>query len=294
MASSSLVVVSFNTESGGRPHFHDYVKTLAVEMLPDVIAFQEVHQATKPYAPRTFMPKDPGKRVYPIRLHLFAELKELLGDEYTAYYAPHLQGVHDFERCEYAGLYGQALFVHKRCLIKFFRTDFIFGRFNQLNNESKGGKPAGKVAAGVHCVLPSGHKLILSNIHGFTSRRGKQDMPERFMQNDGINRHLKHIKSAVANDSFVICVGDLNYRSDLQALEDLRLKPMFGEFGGVVLNHTFGVACTRTSHYDNVALEPEADFMIACQKLADHAVYLKTDSDAPSDHMPLIARFVFD
>lgn len=293
MAPSSLVVVSFNTESGGRPHFDDYVKTLVTEKSPDVIAFQEVHHATKTSAPRFFMPKDPGKRKHPIRLHLFAELKKLLGEDYKAYYTPHLVGVHDLEPCDYDGRYGQALFVHTRCVVRFFWSDFIFGSYNQFNTEYQNGKPAGKAALGVSLLIPSGQQVILSNIHGFWSRLGKVDMPERFVQNEGINHHLKRIKSAVANDSFVICVGDLNYRSDLQALEDLRLQPMFGAYGGVVLNHTFGVACTRTSHYDKVALEPEADFMIACQKLADHAVYLKTDFDAPSDHSPLTARFVF-
>ena len=294
MARNSLVVVSFNTESGGRPYFNEYVQTLVNEKSPDVLAFQEVHNATNSIAPRQFMPKDKGKRSYPIRLHLFSELKDLLGSEYRAYYAPHLVGVHDLERCDYDGWYGQALFVHKRCMIDCFRSDFVFGRYNQFNTEMKNGKPAGKVATGVSLVIPSGQRLVLSNVHGFWSRLGKVDMPERFIQNAGIHKHFNRVKPVNVSDAYVLCVGDLNYRSDLLALEDLRLMPVFGKNGGVVLNHQFDVYRTRTSHYANWENEPEADYMIACINLANKAVYLKTDYEAPSDHAPLIGRFMFD
>ncbi len=294
MTHNSLVVVSFNTESGGRPHFDEYVKTLVAEKSPDVLAFQEVHNAITPNAPRYFMPKDPGKRTYPVRLHLFSELRKLIGNDYIAYYAPHLIGVHDLERCDFDGQYGQALFVHTRCAVEFFRGDFVYGRFNQFNTEHNDGKPAGKTAAGVSLTIASGQRLVMSNVHGFWSRRGKVDMPERFEQNAGINHHLNRIKNAVANDTYLLCVGDLNYRSDLQVLKDLQRQQAFGYDGGIVLNHLFEIDRTRTSHYDKVATEPEADFMIACKYLAEKAVYLKPDYEAPSDHSPLIARFVFD
>ena len=294
MAHNSLVAVTFNTESGGRPFFDDYVSTLVAEKSPDVIAFQEVHNAVSRFAPRYFMPKDPGKRTHPIRLHLFNELVTLIGEEYIPYYTPHLIGVHDLEPCNFDGRYGQALFVHKRCTVEFFRKDFVYGRFNQFNTEYEQGKPSGKAAAGVSLLIPSGQRIVVSNIHGFWSRLGKVDMPERFEQNAGINNHLKRLKSAVASTPLVLCVGDLNYRSSLLALEDLRKQPSFGYDGGVVLNHQFEIIRTRTSHYKKVDIEPEADFVLVCRALADKAVYLKPDYEAPSDHAPLIARFVFE
>lgn len=294
MNKNSFVFISFNTESGGRPHFDEYVKTLVTEKSPDVIAFQEVHDATKTNAPRYFMPKDPGKRTHPLRLHLYSELKQILGDKYRSYYVPHLIGVHDLERCDFEGRYGQALFVHNRCQIEFFRSDFVYGRFNQFNTEHKNGKPAGKAAAGVSLIIPSGQRLIASNVHGFWSRLGKVDMPERFEQNSGINHHLKRLKSYSTKDTFVLCVGDLNYRSDLKALEDLRTQPMFGYDNGVILNHKFDLYITRTEHYANVDKEPMADYAAACRNLADRAVSLKADLEAPSDHAAIIGRFIFD
>lgn len=294
MACNSLSVVSFNTESGGRPFFDEYVSTLVSEKSPDVIAFQEVHNAVSPHAPRYFMPKDPGKRTHPLRLHLYSELKQILGEKYKSYYVPHLIGVHDLERCDFEGRYGQALFVHNRCQIEFFRSDFVYGCFNQFNTEHKNGKPAGKAAAGVSLMFPSGQRVLVSNVHGFWSRLGKVDMPERFEQNSGINHHLTRMKNMAANIPLILCAGDLNYRSSLQALEDLRKQPAFGYDGGVVLNHQFEVDCTRTKHYGKVEIEPEADFLLTCRNLAERAVYLKPDYEAPSDHAPLIARFIFD
>ena len=119
-------------------------------------------------------------------------------------------------------------------------------------------------------------------------------MPERFQQNVGINQHHNRIKQASGHDTLLLCVGDLNYRSSLSALEDLRRQNSFGQEGGVVLNHTFDIHCTRTSHYNKVDLEPEADYMIACPDLANKAVYLQADYEAPSDHASLIGRFVFE
>lgn len=293
MPLNSFVAVTFNTESGGRPFFDEYVSTLVAEKSPDVIAFQEVHNAVSPNAPRYFMPKDPGKRTHPLRLHLYMELKQILGDEYRSYHVPHLTGVHDLERCDFNGKYGQAVFVHKRCQVDYFRDDFVYGRFNQFNTEYENGKPAGKAAAGVLLMIPSGQRVVVSNVHGFWSRLGKVDMPERFEQNVGINHHLKRMKCVAVNTPFILCVGDLNYRSSLQALEDLRKQSAFGYDGGVVLNHQFEIECTRTRHYDKVDIEPEADFVLACRDLAEKAVYLKTDYEAPSDHAPLIARFMF-
>ncbi|MES2966977.1 MAG: endonuclease/exonuclease/phosphatase family protein [Patescibacteria group bacterium] len=294
MSDKTFVAITFNTESGGRPHFHEYVKTLVAEKSPDVIAFQEVHNAQKPEAPTLFMPNDPGKRTHPIRLHLYDELKSLLGPTYTSYFAAHLQGVHDLEGCAYESLYGQALFVHTRCVVDFFRSDFVYGRRNQFNTEHEGGTPAGKAALSVSLQIPSGEKIVVTNLHGFWSRHGKIDMPERFTQNKGIDWHVGRVLSATAKDARLIVLGDLNYRSDLRALEDLRAKSLFGSEGGIVLNHQFDVVRTRTDHYSKWEQEPEADFVIACPRLAENAVYLKPDLQAPSDHASVIGRFAFN
>lgn len=114
-------------------------------------------------------------------------------------------------------------------------------------------------------------------------------MPERFIQNLGIAKQIGDVLSE-SDTPLVLCVGDLNYRSDMTALEHLRSHPVFGDYGRI-LNHDFDISRTRTDHYLNWEREPEADFMIASSELADTAVYMKVHLDAASDHALLEAKF---
>jgi endonuclease/exonuclease/phosphatase family metal-dependent hydrolase len=287
----AFTVASLNCDAGGYPGFRDEFKKLIMDTEPDVLALQEVHQSVDPNVPEILMPKKVGKREHPMRLRLHNELAEDYSEQYRALYAFHLNGLHDYESSKYAVRYGQTLLVHKRCKVIFSREDFVFGRVNQFNTESSGGLPAGKVALGVKLRTQRGETVFVTNVHGFRSTHGKSDCPERFAQNKGIRHHLSRMLCEGEAEPNVLCVGDLNYRSDMLALEDLRCKYVFGPDGGVILNHQFGVKRTRTDHYRNWHNEPEADFMIASASMAQKTLGFRVNLDFPSDHGVVIGQF---
>jgi len=133
------------------------------------------------------------------------------------------------------------------------------------------------------------HPVVVTNVHGFWVSRGKIDIPERFVQNLGIAAQIDKVL-AWQDTPNVLCLGDLNYRSDMAALHHLKQQTVFGTCGRV-LNHDFCIDRTRTDHYTNWEKEPEADFMIASGWLADCAVFLKAHLDTPSDHVLFEGRF---
>ena len=282
--------MSLNTETGSRPGFMPALNQAIQLHTPDVVALQEVHNALCDNVPEMFMPRDPGKRQYPMRLKLYQEIVAAFAQDYQIVYEFHMHGLHDLELTEFAVTYGQALLVHKRCALQFTRSDFIYGRRNQLNTEKSGGTPAGKVAVGAKIGLSNGASIVVTNVHGFWSMHGKIDCSSRIVQNSGIGHHLKRL-TYQKETSYILCAGDLNYRSDMRALEDLRLQSVFGEGGGVILNHQFGITRTRTAHYSNWENQPEADFMIATPALAQKATDFSVDLKFPSDHGLLIGKF---
>lgn len=289
--SQNFKVVTYNTESGSRPGFHDHLQQYITQAKPDVIALQEVHRAGAITVPITFMPIDPGKREYPMRLHLYYELLERYADSYNLVYCKHITGIHDLEPATFVVDFGQLLLVRKATWsISFTRSGHIYGQPGQFNMEATGGTPCSKAA--VSALLQSkvtGTQVLVTNVHGFWSQHGKVDILARFTQNLGIAHQMKRVLD-VQPTPYVLCAGDLNYRSDMQALEHLRSQRCFGD-DGRVLNHQFGINLTRTNHYSNWKREPEADFMIASAQLADAALSMKSYFDVPSDHALLEATF---
>ncbi len=292
----SLTVVSLNTESGSRPGFHDSLNQLVTDFSPDVLMLQEVHQAYDIFVPETFMPADPGKRAYPMRLKLFNEMTQLLEFGYNAFYAPHLFGLHDIEESPHNVGYGQAVFVKRDTwTVSMYHTGMIFGKFNEFNQEKVGGKPSAKAALSLRLQNSNLSKqVVLTNVHGFWSRHGKIDLWNRYRQNKGINTHGLAL-CARGIKPYIMVSGDLNYRRDMKALEHLRRQPLFGADGGVILNRQddWKIHSTRTAHYANREAEPDADYLIACRDLTEKVVHVKVRMDFPSDHAPLIVRFVF-
>jgi endonuclease/exonuclease/phosphatase family metal-dependent hydrolase len=291
----SLSVATFNTESGGRPGFHAYLNEYIEKEKPDVVALQEVHQALNADVPATFMPRQPGKRIYPPRLRLYQELVTRYDETYEIFYTPHLNGLHDCERGEHSIAYGQVTMVRRETWeVKYLKTGLVFGEshfFNTEHAEGSSGTPSSKAA--ITTLIRSrvsGECVLVTNVHGMWVSRGKIDIPERFTQNQGIAEQITAVLR-LQDTALVLCVGDLNYRSDMKALKHLQTRPCFGA-NACVLNHKFGIVQTRTTNYTNWKAEPEADFMVASAQLATRASSLRADLTAPSDHALLEAKFV--
>lgn len=292
---TELRVVTYNTESGCRPGFHEHLQSFIVTKQPDVIALQEVHVAKKFDVPDTYMPEKPGKRIYPQRLRLLQELHKLYSDEYEFIFTPHINGLHDCERGPHQVAFCQVTMVRRKTWsISYVRRGLVFGSKYSFNTEhelAEGGAPSSKAAITVLITdVTKRHKVVVSNVHGLWWSRGKIDVPERFAQNLGIARQIEEVLEW-EDTPYVLCVGDLNYRSDMVALGHLQGQPVFGS-NGKVLNRAWGVSRTRTDHYLNWEKEPEADFMIASNELAQKALYLKAYLDSPSDHALFEGVFV--
>lgn len=288
-----VIVVSLNTESGCRPGFHEYFEDYIHRVQPDIVALQEVHKPGATSVPVIYMPEDPGKRIYPMRLHLYIELMERHQHEYHFVYGGNIYGLHDLEAAPFPVQFGQVMMVKKSSFhIGHKRIGLVYGSEGSFNTEHSGGKPCAKAAITLLLThIKTQAKLLITNVHGFWSIHGKKDLPARYMQNFGIVSQMGSVLAA-APTTLILCVGDLNYRSDMGALEHLRAQPEFG-VNGQVLNHQFGITRTRTDHYGNWQNEPEADFMIASSELAVYADDLTPHMDVPSDHALLEARFKF-
>lgn len=288
----NLVVDTLNTESGCRPGFHDYLEAHIENTKPDVLALQEVHSARSADVPETFMPGKPGKRIHPQRLRLLEELKERYEREYEILFEPNIFGLHDCEQGEHDVAFGQVTMVRRQTwTVTHVESGLVFQDKHCFNTEHElgsAGQPCSKAAISV-VISSHGHTILITNVHGFWVSRGKIDLPERFVQNQGIARQMSRVLSVV-NTPYVLCVGDLNYRSDLQALGHLRSQPVFGSRGRV-LNHDFEVERTRTDFYANWPNEPEADFMVASEEMADLAISLRPAMETKSDHALVHGRF---
>jgi endonuclease/exonuclease/phosphatase family metal-dependent hydrolase len=291
---TSLTVATYNTESGCRPGFHEHLGAFIAANQPDVVALQEVHNALDILVPETYMPHNRGKRTYPPRLRLYQELCHLYGDDYELTFAPHIYGLHDCEQGTHDVAFGQVTMVRRQTWkVSYVQSGLVFGRDHAFNTEhlaGVSGKPSSKAAISVLITdCENNHSVAISNVHGFWVSCGKIDTPERFAQNLGIVAQIEKVL-AWQDTPYILCLGDLNYRSDMAALRHLQGQTVFGT-SGRVLNHDFGIQRTRTDHYTNWEQEPEADFMIASSPLADCAVHLRAHLDAPSDHVLFEGRF---
>jgi endonuclease/exonuclease/phosphatase family metal-dependent hydrolase len=288
-----LVVASLNTESGCRPGFHRYLKSYIKSFKPDVIALQEVHLAQSANVPETFMPGKPGKRIHPQRLRLFQELSRQYRQEYKLLFTPHFYGLHDCEQGEHRVAFGQVTMVRRETWsVDYVRLGLVFGtehRFNTEHEQEVDGLPCSKAAITVLITNQKKQSVVVSNVHGFWLSRGKIDIPERFDQNLGIAAQIARVLEW-QDTPLVLCVGDLNYRSNMKALDHLRNQSCFGG-SGRILNHDFRVTRTRTDFYTNWEKEPEADFMIASSELANTTQSMKAHLDAASDHALVDATF---
>lgn len=278
-------LLSFNTWSGSVPGFHSYLRKVAKGA--DYLALQEVHRACIPEVPTTVMPQNPGSRSHPLRAHLCQELDTWLQKDWETVFVPHVDGCHDVE-LDHRLQFGQYCGVRRsRFEILYTGRKFIYGRHNQFNTEDEwgNGKPCGKVAVG-HLLRLRDTDLYLAvvNVHGFWSRHGKRDQRERFEQNRGINTLVERLcEHAPTDQTPVVVIGDLNYTSRMMALYDLAHQPCFGEYGGVILNHRYGIKDTRTALYTKAVRE--ADYAIVSPSLLPYIKHFEVDLvNVPSDH----------
>ena len=287
-----LTVCSLNAERGGRKGFLDYIRALGEHKRPDVICLQEVHRSFDPGLPREVVLEDRPNPT-PIRPHLYQELCEALPG-YTSWFAPQIVGrYHDVCQRDVNVAYGQAMFVreNKRCMVIAQASEVIYRGFNEQNDEaevSEGrwiGAPCAK-SAQVATIHTGTAGLVVANVHGAWSARGKVDIPARLEQNQGLASMLawQRVNVGCRTDK-VLLLGDLNYVTGMQALENLRSMSVFGPNGsGVNLNHRFDVKETRTKFYPSDKQHREADFAIASATLTPCVKKVYLDMEAPSDH----------
>lgn len=287
--------ISINTESGGRRGFKKALTKLRADPDVDAFMFQEVHYAHDTKVPSEVYPNEPGNRgTNPIRARLHQELQRLFGPAYEGYFAPQITNhLHDLEPSAYNVSYGQSLFVRRGAdiRVRHLTKGCIYRNFGDINQEDTGGKPAAKSMIAVTLEFAGKHTLTIGNVHGFWSKHGKVDMPERFIQNRGITNMLvqhNHCHAGEHTKAEVLLIGDLNYTSQMKSLANLRAESIFGVGGGIVLNHRHDIRDTRTKHYQKAIRE--ADFAIISQQLDTRDTRFSVDTDFPSDHAALIVE----
>ncbi len=276
-------IVSWNCWSGGVIGFLPFFINLSQSC--SYIGLQEVHQSLV-RLPSLINPIDPGARTNPIRSNLATEVRRVLGYGWQACFKPHVRGFHDNEPDERL-LFGQSSSVRlEDFYVRHVAARFIFGSFNQFNEEKTGGPPCSKVAIG-HVLehRRSGEWFVIVNVHGFWSRFGKYDLPSRFVQNAGIQQLVSELQQHTPTNAHIIVIGDLNYTSRMEALYELAHQPCFGRNGGIILNHAYEVTVTRTSAYGKLADWPEADFAVVSRSLMPLVSSFEAITDeVPSDH----------
>ncbi len=292
-----LTVGNFNTWSGcaaeklGSPNaVVEYIVSEASHH--DFFYLNEVHYARKPLKKRFVETEKMGHRIGQIDLELGNRVEELVSNTHKVWFSSHFtaNALHDRQESKLPVQYGNMLLVKKGVAAsKNPRTFYLYGN-GQLNNEDwqggrfYGGRPGCRV--GHTFTLQVGKKvLILVFVHGLWSKQGKIDITPRRIQNTQIAAAIRQAQSGLRlREKHVLLIGDLNYTSQMECLEDLLAKSEFGAGGGVNLNAEFGITDTRTKWYPADKPSREADFAIASQNLLPFVEEYSLYRQAPSDH----------
>ena len=247
----------------------------------DVFCLQEVHAPLWSNTPRLLLPKDPKGRLGPINTHLVPELKKAFQETHEMCFTPQIKGMHDLQAHDGVE-YGNAVLVKKGCSHKIV-GEIIFKNPNMFFTTDR---PSQKSMQVITLYLGD-TVLIIGNVHGFWHPNKKRDCPERAEQSRNIAAFLQAKRQEIVKsiDTHMLLVGDLNYRSDTEALRMLVRDSCFGKNGGVHLNHKWRITDTRTQHYPSDSETREADHAIASPELTVSKFWV--DPDSPSDHKAL-------
>ena len=269
--------------NGGR---NDVASYLEENIFPDfnIICLQELHDVMCPDIERYHIPENPNYLDKKIDTHLYGELVKIAGSDFHCYFAPQLEGLHDTSPCE-GVLYGNALFVRKILPVVLYSSGMVYGQVNQPNTEAEGGAPAGK-SGQVVTIQYKATSLTVGHFHGHWSIQGKVNTSKRMKQNQGVEHLFAPHVMLHGHQRRVLLLGDFNYTSKMQALQNLIHASMFGHtgkrVGGIHLNTKYGITDTRTPQYPKK--EREADHAIASKALVGELSSCVVDPEVPSDH----------
>ena len=122
-------------------------------------------------------------------------------------------------------------------------------------------------------VTQGAQNYMILNMHGYHTKTGKGDIPERLIQSQNI---IKHAEKFINNDIPVIVCGDFNLRSDTESIA------MFNTYFKNLIN-MYNVQNTRTSYYTRD--EKFADYIFISNDL--HEKEFKCIDEEVSDHAAL-------
>jgi len=250
----------------------------------DILHFSEVHSCTSDVPSDYVNPEEAGHREGPIHIRQYQKLEELLRSTHILYFAPQIKGLHDLDGSYQNVQYGNVTAVALG-LTHDTETGMCYRKFNKLNEQDIGGKPASKSIQSVF-VLKEGQWYQSIHYHGHWDNRGKIDTKQRFIQAQTVlnfaKQHREKDMCGIWDTAQVILGGDFNITSKCEVLETLRKSNLFGDDSGVVLNHLFKIDDTRTKWYPDNKPHREANFVIT--NYEERFLGFGIDQTAPSDH----------
>lgn len=274
-----------------RPDYYTYIRKHADTA--DIFHLSEVHSCTDLNVPKFVNPEDAGHREGPLHVRQLQMLKEVLGDTHHIYFEPQMNGLHDLDNTHPTVQYGNVTCVRKG-LVYDIVGGMVYGTFNKLNDKNTGGTPAGKSGHSV-MVIKDDNVYQSVHTHGHWDNRSKIDTRERWMQFKGLlefaQNHRVSDPVGLFSDAKLIVGDDFNLTSQCEVLEGIRKSKLFGDNGGVILNHEFQDGDepmpTRTNWYPfekkGKRTSREANFVIAGPPHMQVEWFARYD--APSDHM---------
>jgi endonuclease/exonuclease/phosphatase family metal-dependent hydrolase len=216
----------------------------------DVFCFQEVYLKAEG--------KREGdiERLKDIRLDLFTEMQTILSD-FEGYFCPVIE--------DHSGI---ATFIKKGIEVK---SSGDFSIYDHVADEAKEGNHARRALW--NKLIIQEKEIIITNLHGLWTGKGKSDSPARILQS-------KIIKDFVnSNESSHIVVGDFNLLPDTQSIAIISE----GMNDLVSINN---IKNTRTSFYTKE--DKYADYIFTSPELKIND--FKVLPDEVSDHAPLLVE----
>ena len=298
LGNNRLTIGSWNAWSGcvaGTDGYHsdnavvDFIAEEAGEF--DIFGLYEVHCKRSTHPERFAMPRNPKGRPGPLDLELgdrlIARLKRTHRHLYVGNFTT--SALHDCEASLIPVDYGNLVFIRREVQIQGTVRSYIYGmgELNTEDRETRRGRIASRRAIGLTVALGN-HNLTMLFVHGVWSKHGKIDMPARLVQSSNMAKAIiaqrRRLKLDVVNPATLI-MGDLNYTSDLKAMEFLLdHKDAFGNQRGINLNSEFGILNTRTRHYPWDKPTREANFALVSQLTNQFVENYDSNDQVPSDH----------
>jgi endonuclease/exonuclease/phosphatase family metal-dependent hydrolase len=194
----------------------------------------------------------------------FSNIEALLGETHTGYSAPAV----DYPD---GNSYGLAIFIKKELKVKKAGDLFVYGWRHACDGDDCKDHPRNLQYI---TIAIDDKELVIANLHGIWTPKGKIDTPERITQSEDIKKFLNQETGAI------VLGGDFNLLPDTQSLRILE-----ADMRNLVKEYS--IASTRTHYYPRP--DKFADYMLVSDKV--DVKNFGVMPDAVSDHSPLILEF---